>query len=99
MSQIPHLLTPYLSLPRDSGSLTLLTSVLGASTNWLILRYLQSYLRPSPSTSPGDEPEIRVLLISFLRDAGFWREGARKLVCAPPSPPKPHIAIKVQGID
>jgi elongator complex protein 6 len=107
-SRIPPLLEPYLSLPPEA-SLILLTSVLGASTNWLVLRYLQSALVPSAVTgadtgrSPGLEvggwiggvgnadttgngsgdtkgDGTAVVLVSFLRDLSFWREGGRKLV-------------------
>lgn len=84
MSQIPHLLSPYVALPSES-SLVLLTSVLGASTNWLVLRYLQSYLGQTlESLSIANETEdgdtTKVLLVSFMRDLVFWKDGARKLV-------------------
>ncbi|OBT53713.1 hypothetical protein VE04_05268 [Pseudogymnoascus sp. 24MN13] len=83
MSQIPHLLSSYVSLPSES-SLVLLTSVLGASTNWLVLRYLQSYLGQNlESLSIYNETEdgdtTKVLLVSFMRDLAFWKDGARKL--------------------
>ncbi|KAJ4298467.1 hypothetical protein N0V88_003497 [Collariella sp. IMI 366227] len=45
-SRLPHLLEPYLSLP-SSSSLVVLTSVLGASTNWLLCRHLYALLKPS----------------------------------------------------
>jgi hypothetical protein len=85
---IPPLLTPYLSLP--SSSLTLLTSTLGASSNWLVLRFLHSALSPHPSTntlssitdpaptSP-DFTRTHIILISWLRDFSFWKDGAKKL--------------------
>lgn len=38
-SRIPPLLQPYVQLP-PPDSLTLVSGVLGASTNWLLLRYL-----------------------------------------------------------
>ncbi|KAL5353435.1 hypothetical protein ACLOAV_001471 [Pseudogymnoascus australis] len=84
MSQIPHLLSPYVALPSES-SLILLTSVLGASTNWLVLRYLQSYLGQnleslSISNEIEDGDTTKVLLVSFMRDLAFWKDGARKLV-------------------
>ena len=87
----PHLLSPYLALPPET-SLILLTSVLGASTNWLVLRYLHSFLQPIPSSSEvlaapkedtklgRSENEAKVVLVSFLRDWVFWKEGAKKLV-------------------
>ncbi|KAM0279663.1 hypothetical protein ACHAQH_004465 [Verticillium albo-atrum] len=80
-SRIPHLLEPYLALPPEHSSI-LLTSVLGASTNWLILRYLYSYLHKK--TSQAQEPtedtgDINVVLVSFMRDFNFWKDGAGKL--------------------
>ncbi|KAM3084158.1 hypothetical protein ACMFMG_001742 [Clarireedia jacksonii] len=76
---IPPLLQPYLTLPSES-SLILLTSVLGASPNWLILRYIHSLLLPSPSTqSEGEQVEPKILFVSFLRDLNFWRENGRKI--------------------
>ncbi|KUJ14391.1 uncharacterized protein LY89DRAFT_137598 [Mollisia scopiformis] len=76
-SRIPPLLEPYLALPPEA-SLVLLTSVLGASTNWLVLRFLHSALSEvSSGVSPEDEP--KVLLVSFMLDLAFWRENARRL--------------------
>ncbi|KAF7960383.1 hypothetical protein EAE96_000066 [Botrytis aclada] len=83
---IPSLLIPYLSLPPES-SLILLTGVLGAGTNWLLLRYLSSIFSTSGSgvekkgdgEGEGEEGEIKVVFLSFMRDMGFWREGARKI--------------------
>ncbi|KAL1865600.1 hypothetical protein VTK73DRAFT_5139 [Phialemonium thermophilum] len=49
------LLDPFLSVPPES-SLILLTGILGASTNWLLLRYLQRALGLSPSST---SPEAR----------------------------------------
>ncbi|KAB5547050.1 hypothetical protein GE09DRAFT_198944 [Coniochaeta sp. 2T2.1] len=78
-TRIPPLLEPYLLLPRET-SLTLLTSVLGASTNWLVVRYLSSLLNPSSSSSsashatPSSSPSASVLLVSFLRDYPFFRD-------------------------
>ncbi len=90
-SRIPPLLEPYLALPPEA-SLILLTSVLGASTNWLVLRYLYSALGPRPSPSRDAESGLgglcggsngdgaAVVLVSFLRDLSFWKEGGRRLV-------------------
>ena len=95
-SRIPSLLEPYLALLPES-SLILLTGVLGATTNWLVLRYLYACLRGTTSlatrrslavggtggTQEGpqqEEEEVGVVLVSFLRDGSFWREGAGKLV-------------------
>ncbi|TGO44213.1 hypothetical protein BOTNAR_0895g00020 [Botryotinia narcissicola] len=79
---IPPLLTPYLSLPSES-SLILLTGVLGAGTNWLLLRYLSSIFSPgaekNEDTDAEGEGEVKVVFLSLMRDMGFWREGARKI--------------------
>src|SRR6266536_2515722 len=75
-SRIPPLLEPYLALPPEA-SLILLTSVLGASSNWLILRFLHSALNGS-GAAPGDG--TKVLLVSFMRDLAFWKENGRRLV-------------------
>ncbi|KAI9879197.1 MAG: hypothetical protein M1830_009272 [Pleopsidium flavum] len=98
-SRIPPLLAPYTHLP-PSSSLIVLTSVLGASTNWLVLRFLYNTLLGSASHSRGEgyEPgihngdgtgagkddesgdgETKVVLVSFLRDWEFWREGGRRV--------------------
>ncbi|KAL1837357.1 hypothetical protein VTJ49DRAFT_3968 [Mycothermus thermophilus] len=117
---IPPLLEPYLTTltsPDAAGSLVLLTSVLGTSTNWLVLRHIQTLLRQTAASHPrrtaaaasgagigigsgtqlgsgldsgvgkgqqGEEDstedaETAVLLVSFLRDLTFWREGLARL--------------------
>lgn len=81
-SRIPPLLEPYLVLPPEA-SLILLTSVLGASTNWLVLRFLHSALAGLEISSDlSSEDESKVLLVSFMRDLAFWKENARRLVGA-----------------
>ncbi|KAH0543791.1 hypothetical protein FGG08_001973 [Glutinoglossum americanum] len=74
---IPPLLSSYLTLPatqQQPPRLILLTSVLGASTNWLLLRFLHSALAsPTPATN------TKVIMLSFLRDRVFWVDGAKKL--------------------
>ena len=87
-TRIPPKLEPYVRIP-PKGSLTLLTSVLGASTNWLVLRFIYNALTApltaldSPTTATkGDSNssnEHTVLLTSFLRDKSFWVEGARRM--------------------
>ncbi len=91
-SRIPHHLEPYLALP-ESANLVVLTSVLGASTNWLVTRYLHALLTtPSsqhPSASPSPHPRNgeaptppqppAVLLISFLRSLPFWKDSLSRL--------------------
>ncbi|EGY20969.1 hypothetical protein HYQ45_003174 [Verticillium longisporum] len=80
-TRIPHLLEPYLALPPEHSSI-LLTNVLGASTNWLILRYLYSHLQKKtaqPQESAEETGETNVVLVSFMRDFTFWKDGAGKL--------------------
>lgn len=91
MSHVPHLLAPYIALPSER-SLVLLTSVLGASTNWLVLRFIQNILVPNfgsvDNTNDEDDggnktenkSNVKVLFVSFMRDLAFWKDGARKLV-------------------
>ena len=79
---IPPLLSPYTN--QTPSSLTLLTSTLGASTTWLVLRFIYAFLqhprhRDSNATRKIPDSEGRVVLVSWLRDANFWKEGARKL--------------------
>ena len=78
--RIPPLLEPYLALPSEA-SLILLTSVLGASSNWLVLRFLYSVLQ-TQDVNPGMglEDDTKVLLVSFMRDYAFWKENSRRLV-------------------
>lgn len=87
---LPPPLGQYLGLPEPT-TLVLLTGILGASSNWLVLRCLHSLLR-SQRRSPageaqgdqkegrdGDDVEVSVVFLSFLRDYAFWREGASRL--------------------
>ena len=76
-TRIPSLLEPYLSLPPEA-SLILLTSVLGASSNWLVIRFIYSALQDQDA-SP-EQGDTKVLLVSFMRDLNFWKENARRLV-------------------
>lgn len=79
-SRIPPLLEPYLALPPET-SLILLTSVLGASSNWLVLRFLHTALvSPDASSESLGEDEATVVLVSFMRDFTFWKENAKRLV-------------------
>ncbi|KAK0370320.1 hypothetical protein CLIM01_12322 [Colletotrichum limetticola] len=83
-TRIPHLLESYLALPSEYAQI-LLTSVLGASTNWLVLRYLYTYLRKVNAAgeegagSASQSEDVRVVLVSFMRDFAFWKEGAGRL--------------------
>ncbi|KKA28420.1 hypothetical protein TD95_003188 [Thielaviopsis punctulata] len=84
----PYLLTPYLSpAAHPVGSLTLVTNVLSATSNWLVVRYLQSLLPASTSRGTSEDvvpddstgENTAVVLVSFLRDFAFWNECAGKL--------------------
>lgn len=77
---IPPLLSNHFAVPPES-SLTLLTSVLGASSNWLLVRFLYSALisRKAPDASLASDNEAKVVLVSWLRDWSFWKEGAKRL--------------------
>lgn len=93
-SRTPPLLEPYLGLPPEA-SLIVLTGVLGASTNWLVQRYLCGFLATASAadrnaqraavgeqgdgSSPDDGESVSVVLVSFLRDYAFWKEGAGRI--------------------
>lgn len=81
---LPPLLAPYVSTLPDS-SLTLVSSILGATSNWLILRFLHAALSaPSPNAFGLDElhngNKKKVVLVSFMRSYEFWRTEAKRLV-------------------
>lgn len=80
---IPPLLNSFVSTVPEH-SLTLITSVLGATSNWLLLRFLYPVLSntsqgPSTSQNAGDR-KARVVLVSFLRGLDFWKAESRRLV-------------------
>lgn len=55
---LPHTLAPYLTHSTHSPqSLTLITSVLATTPNWLLLRYLYSVLSDSTTTSTDDDDD------------------------------------------
>ncbi|KAL2161175.1 hypothetical protein VTH06DRAFT_8394 [Thermothelomyces fergusii] len=90
--RVPPLLAAHLALPAAS-SLVLLTGVLGASPNWLVLRHLCALLLaadrdPAAAAAAADDEgdddhddaaAAAVLLVSFLRDFAFWRDGLGRL--------------------
>ena len=83
-TRVPPPLEPYLSLPPPE-SLTLLTSVLGATCNWLIVRFLAATLangHRSPRDSEEGGAEAAVVLVSFLRDRYFWKFEVSRVVSA-----------------
>lgn len=81
----PLLSSTFSNLPYTS--LTLLTSTLGATTSWLVVRFICAALRSRGSeighgipTTEGHLYGQRVVLVSWLRDGAWWRESGRKLV-------------------
>ena len=83
---LPPLLAPYVSSLPDA-SLTLVSSILGATSNWLVLRFLHAALSSQPTSTFGadDLPngtKKKVVLVSFLRSYEFWKTEAKRLVSA-----------------
>ncbi|KAF1995780.1 hypothetical protein P154DRAFT_526046 [Amniculicola lignicola CBS 123094] len=72
-TRIPPLLQPYTKFP-SSDSIFLLTSVLGASANWLIIRFLCEAWQKNE----GEEEGFNVVLVSWMRDWEFWKGEGRK---------------------
>ncbi|KAJ6133339.1 hypothetical protein N7471_008554 [Penicillium samsonianum] len=81
---LPPLLASYVSNLPDS-SLTLVSSILGATSNWLVLRFLHAALSaPSPNAAFGSDElqnglKKKVVLVSFMRSYEFWRTEAKRL--------------------
>jgi elongator complex protein 6 len=75
-SRVPSQLQPYVRLPHDE-SILLLTSTLGASANWLIIRFLCDALSNTAQDS-GVEQGHNVVLVSWMREFEFWKQEARK---------------------
>lgn len=89
-SNIPEAVAKTLQTPYW-GVLTLATYVLGASNNWLLLRYLKACFDEKnavrlqdadgdATTTRRDVPpaDILVVFVSWMRDFDFWRAEARK---------------------
>ncbi|PGH26671.1 hypothetical protein AJ80_01617 [Polytolypa hystricis UAMH7299] len=83
----PPILAPYTSSSSSPAqSLTLITSVLGATSNWLVLRILCDALSAGEyegwgGAAVGGRGAARgrkVVLVSFLRSWEFWRGEARR---------------------
>ncbi|OJJ43462.1 hypothetical protein ASPZODRAFT_136337 [Penicilliopsis zonata CBS 506.65] len=78
---LPPLLKPYISSPSPS-SLTVISSVLGATGNWLVLRFIYATLATAPYLHDASIPrneKRKVVLVSFLRGWDFWRGEAKRL--------------------
>ncbi|KAL8733638.1 MAG: hypothetical protein Q9166_002048 [cf. Caloplaca sp. 2 TL-2023] len=76
---IPPLLSSHLYLIPPEGSLTLITSVLGASANWIILRHINAFLKSSSSIPRDPSINTAVIFVSWLRGHDVWKDGARRL--------------------
>jgi elongator complex protein 6 len=82
---LPPLLAPYVSTLPDS-SLTLVSSILGATSNWLVLRFLYAALSSSSPNAAFGLDELqngakkKVVLVSFMRSYEFWKTEAKRLV-------------------
>lgn len=78
-TRIPPLLQPCVRLPREDA-LLLVTSTLGASANWLLVRYLCDALSTSNAADGGhgEEESHNVVLVSWMREYEFWKHEARK---------------------
>lgn len=89
MSKVPPLLEPLLGRLPPEAALMVVTSVLGASANWLVLRWVHALLgrrqpgRDGDGVGDGDGDAVAVVLVSFMRDAAFWRDGAARIVSPP----------------
>ncbi|KAK2734287.1 hypothetical protein FQN55_002835 [Onygenales sp. PD_40] len=78
------LLAPYtnpLSPTAPRGALTLLTSVLGATGNWVVVRVLCDALAGGggEGMGMGGDRKVVVVLVSFLRGWEFWRGEGRRV--------------------
>ncbi|KAI8937999.1 hypothetical protein NX059_005673 [Plenodomus lindquistii] len=80
-TRIPPLLQSCVHLPRDDA-LVLVTSTLGATVNWLLVRHVCDALNASNASTAADGgPEDEghnVVLVSWMREYEFWKHEARK---------------------
>jgi elongator complex protein 6 len=81
---LPALLEPYLRLPPEL-SLSIITSVLGASSNWLLERHIVAALKQDRFGHELDEirngtsqADVAVVLVSWMRDWDVWRTELRR---------------------
>ena len=82
-NRVAPALEPYLRLPPEA-SLILVTGTLGCSANWLTARFVGNFLMPNPFQDVDgiDGKNSTVVLISWMRDAAFWKgELRRTMVC------------------
>ncbi len=74
---IPPLLSNHLQSATSKGSLCLVTSVLGASANWITLRKIYAALKLPFGQQDG---VTAVVLVSWLHGLDVWKDGAKRLV-------------------
>ncbi|KAM4064874.1 elongation complex protein 6 domain-containing protein [Hirsutella rhossiliensis] len=80
MSKVPPLLEPLLGRLPPEAALVVVTSVLGASANWLVLRWVYALLGGRRREDEGEDGDgVAVVLVSFMRDEAFWREGGARM--------------------
>ena len=87
-TRVPPLLEPYIN-PTPDG-LTVLTGVLGAGTNWLVVRhicaalghksvdYSNDRLSDARGIDAAGNEEYAIVLVSWMRDWEFWRQECRR---------------------
>lgn len=75
---LPATLSRYLR-PGPPGSLSLVTSVLDATGNWLFLRLLYAVLTAKLDDAEGDNT-CCVVFVDFLQCFDFWRGEAKRAV-------------------
>ncbi|KKK16510.1 hypothetical protein ARAM_000423 [Aspergillus rambellii] len=105
---LPHLLVPYISTPPQT-SLTVLSSVLGATGNWLVLRFLYAALSTSPLSDTagfglqGETGRKRKVVLgldlarlSERRQFAFV-DGLSELFCTPPVTVQPTSQSQFSG--
>jgi hypothetical protein len=84
----PEVLLPYIS-NGVAGSLLLITSVLNAPANWLVVRCILAALQGDQHARPFGQNETtrisiprKVVVFSFLRPMSLWVEIGKKAVRA-----------------
>lgn len=92
---IPPVLLPYIN-PGPRGSLALVTSVLDATSNWLLLRFVHAALITAQNARSFSQKEndltrdavmqsgviYKVIFVSLIRGFEHWKEMGKKLVGA-----------------
>jgi len=82
--RIPSLLSPYICLTPEA-SLSLVTSTVSTTANWVLLRYIYAALGGNTqgnglSAANNESDDVGVTLVSWMRDVAFWKSEARRAV-------------------